>query len=47
MVLVDVVMVRTEDSITTTRGVNLLSALSMAVPAACHWRLEEEKRRRR
>ncbi len=29
MVLVDVVMVRTEDSITTTRGVNLLSALSI------------------
>ena len=29
MVLVDVVMVRTEDSISTTRGVNLLSALSL------------------
>jgi tetratricopeptide (TPR) repeat protein len=29
MVLVDVVMVRTEDSISTTKGVNLLSALSL------------------
>jgi len=29
MVLVDVVMVRTEDSISTARGVNLLSALSL------------------
>ncbi len=29
MVLVDVVMVRTEDSVSTTKGVNLLSALSL------------------
>lgn len=29
MVLVDVVMVRTEDSVTTSKGVNLLSALSL------------------
>lgn len=29
MVLVDVVMIRTEDTISTTRGINLLSALSL------------------
>jgi tetratricopeptide (TPR) repeat protein len=34
MVLVDVVMVRTEDSISTSRGVNLLSALSMQFGSA-------------
>ncbi len=34
MVLVDVVMVRTEDSISTTRGVNLLNALSLQFGSA-------------
>lgn len=34
MVLVDVVLVRTEDSITTSRGVNLLNALSLQFGSA-------------
>jgi type II secretory pathway component GspD/PulD (secretin) len=34
MVLVDVVMVRTEDTISTTRGVNLLSALNLQFGSA-------------